>query len=90
MEESMIEKGVYECRYPERADTFSMGITMLEAATLENCGYLYIRNPLRIGPEKLNSYRRILKDKYSPHFTKIIEGAIEIDHKHRLTMSKIY
>ena len=30
----MIERGVYEVKYPEKADTFSLGITVLEAATL--------------------------------------------------------
>ncbi len=30
----MIERGVYEVKMPARADTFSLGIIMLEVATL--------------------------------------------------------
>lgn len=48
MDEQMIESGVYTVKDASKADVFSFGITLLETITLENCSYLYIRNPLRI------------------------------------------
>ena len=34
MDNSMVESGAYQLRDPSRADVFSLGVTMLEAATL--------------------------------------------------------
>jgi hypothetical protein len=90
MDEGMIERGIYDFKYPEKADTFSLGITMLEVATLENCAYLYIRNPLRISFEKLTMYKNILKHKYSAKLSKIVDMALDSDHRNRVTISQIY
>lgn len=90
MDESLIERGIYNCKYPEKADTFSLGITMLEVSTLENCSYLYIRNPLRISLEKKEIYKKYLKEKYSTSFYQTVLSMIEIDPKNRTKMSQIY
>ena len=90
MDESLIERGIYDCKYPEKADTFSLGITLLEVSTLENCSYLYIRNPLRISLEKLETYKKYLREKYSTSFYKTVMSMIEIDPKNRIKMSQLY
>ena len=64
MDEQMIESGLYTVRDPSRADAFSLGVTLLEAITLENCTYLYIRNPLRISWDKLALYTQLMRDHY--------------------------
>ena len=90
MDESLIERGIYNCKTPEKADTFSLGITMLEVSTLENCSYLYIRNPLRISLEKMEIYKKYLKEKYSTSFYQTVLSMIEGDPKNRVKMSQIY
>lgn len=90
MLEDMIESGHYDVKYPEKADAFSLGMTMLEVATLENCSYLYIRNPLRLSVDKFTIYKKLLKDRYSSHFTKTILAALELDYRQRITMLQIY
>lgn len=44
-----IDKGIYSKNIdPYKAEMFTIGMTVLEASTLENCSYLYTRNPLKI------------------------------------------
>jgi len=90
MDENLIERGIYDCKSPEKADTFSLGITMLEVSTLENCSYLYIRNPLRISLDKMETYKKYFKEKYSTSFYKTVMSMIEVNPKNRIKMSQIY
>ena len=38
----------------------------------------------------MNGYRKILKDKYSSQFNRIVLSALEVDPKNRCKMSQIY
>lgn len=86
----MLESGVYGVKDPSRADVFSFGVTMLETITLENCSYLYIRNPIRISPDKLQSYSSLLKDKYSQSLYHVVTSALELSPARRISFSKLY
>lgn len=90
MDEHMIENGVYEVKGVAKAEAFSLGMVMLEVATLENCAYLYIRNPLRISMGKFSSYLKFLKDKYSSLLYHTIVSMLEINPAYRHDMTAIY
>jgi hypothetical protein len=90
MDEPMIESGVYSVREPSRADAFSFGVTLLEAITLENCSYLYIRNPLRISFEKLSIYTQIMRDRYSQQLSEAVLSVLEKNPMKRKSFLQLY
>lgn len=90
MDEQMIESGVYTVRDPSRADAFSFGVTMLEAITLENCSYLYIRNPLRISFDKLGLYTQLMRERYSPQLSEAVLAVLEKSPLRRTSFLQLY
>lgn len=86
----MIESGVYTIKDPSKADAFSFGVTMLEAITLENCSYLYIRNPLRISFDKLSIYTQLMRDRYSQQLTDAVLSVLEKNPLRRKSFLQLY
>lgn len=86
----MIESGAYIVREPSKADVFSFGVTMLEAITLENCAYLYIRNPLRISYEKMQMYTDLMKEKYSTYLHETILSVLNPNPMRRKSFLQLY
>ncbi len=86
----MIESGAYIVKEPSKADVFSFGVTMLETITLENCAYLYIRNPLRISFEKMQMYTDLMKEKYSSFLHETILSVLNPNPLKRKSFLQIY
>jgi hypothetical protein len=90
MDELMIESGVYSVKDCSKADAFSFGITMLEAITLENCSYLYIRNPLRISFEKMELYTQVMKERYSQQLYDAVVSVLDKNPSKRRSFLQLY
>lgn len=86
----MIESAAYSISEPSRCDAFSCGVTLLETVTLENCSYLYIRNPLRISAEKLEIYTLMMKERYSAQLYDTVMAFLELNPNHRKGFLQIY
>jgi hypothetical protein len=56
-----------------KAELFSIGITMLEVASLEDCVYVYTRNPLKIEQEKIDKLIKQVQKKYSSFLLQILQ-----------------
>jgi hypothetical protein len=63
---------------------------MLETITLENCAYLYIRNPLRISFEKMQMYTDLMKEKYSSFLHETILSVLNPNPLKRKSFLQIY
>ena len=72
-----------------KAEVFSLGMTILEAITLENCAYLYVRNPLNIHPEKFESYINLMKSKYPTFLCNFIMTMLAKNPKQRKSFSEL-
>ena len=86
----MIESGVYSVRDASNADAYSFGITMLEAVTLENCSYLYIRNPLRISYDKMELYVQFMQERYSPQLAEAVLSVLDKNPRKRRSFLQLY
>ena len=88
----------YECferyRYPpgvnpNTAELFSMGMTILEAGTLELSTYVYDKGPYRINFKKLRSNLEIFEAKYDKSLYQIVESMVAHKPSSRKTCKNI-
>jgi hypothetical protein len=76
---------------PCKAEVFSIGLTLLSSATLENCnGFYDTQGGHKIEFDKINNLLRRLSQKYSPLLVQTISSMIAKTPENRKKASEIY
>lgn len=90
MDNDLVVRGIYPNIDRVKADLFSIGLTILMAATLSNSYYLYDRHVLQINQAKLEDTLKEVKRQYSTYFHNILKNLLEINPKNRRPVQEIF
>ena len=74
---------------PNRAEVFSIGMTLLCAGILVNCQEVYIQKS-RINEAKLNEYFNLLRNSYSAYLSEYIRTMVNINPQQRRSCTDMY
>ncbi len=83
IDHSFLEKGIYPNIDFCKAEVYCIGMTLLEAATLEDCFYTYNRGPYKINKKRLADLLKIAREKYRKPFYDYLFNMLEEQAKRR-------
>ena len=74
---------------PDKSDIFSLGMTLLNAATLSDCNEFYDWEKKTINEKELNECVSSLRNAYSPELLRVLESALKFDESHRPSANEL-